>query len=97
MQKILVLFLVFITGNVYSEDTVIAIVNDNPISLNSVKNQLLNASSNKEKIDIINTKIDFILQLEKVNEFDLFAIEENINKVLIDIAQSNVISISYSI
>jgi len=93
VQKILVLFLVFITGNVYSEDTVIAIVNDNPISLNSVKNQLLNASSNKEKIDIINTKIDFILQLEKVNEFDLFAIEENINKVLIDIAQSNNLSL----
>jgi peptidyl-prolyl cis-trans isomerase SurA len=93
VQKILVLILVLITGNVYSEDTIIAIVNDNPISLNSVKNQLLNASSSKEKIDIINTEIDFMLQLEKVNEFNLFTTEENINKVLIDIAKSNNLSL----
>ena len=40
MKKILILFLVFITGNVFSENTVIAVVNSAPVSLKSVQNEI---------------------------------------------------------
>ena len=93
MKNILVLFLVFITGNVLSENTIIAIVDNNPILLNSIHNKLLIANSNNEKIEVVNTQIDFILQLQKVDELNLWTIDENVNEVLLDIAQSNNISI----
>ena len=93
MKNILVLLLVVITGNVYSENTIIAIVNNSPILLNSLQNELLKANSNEKKIEVVNAQIDIFLQLQKVNEFNLWPTEENINKVLIDIAQSNNLSI----
>ena len=93
MRKILFFFLVFITGNVFSENTIIAIVNNIPISLNSVKNELSFSSSNEEKIEIVNSQIYITLQLQKVDELNLLPNENNINQVLIDIARSNKISI----
>lgn len=93
MKNILVLLLVVITGNVYSENTIVAIVNNSPILTNSLQNELLISDSNEEKINILNIQIDIILQLEKVDEFNLLPTEEDINKVLIDIAQSNNLSI----
>ena len=51
MKKILILFLVFITGNVFSENTVIAVVNSAPVSLKSVQNEISAASSDEEIIE----------------------------------------------
>ena len=93
MKNILVLLLVVITGNVYSENTIIAIVNNSPILLNSLQNELLKANSNEKKIEVVNAQIDIFLQLQKVDEFNIWPTEENINKVLIDIAQNNNLSI----
>jgi len=93
MKNILVLLLVVITGNVLSENTIIAIVNNSPILINSLQNELLTTSSNEKKIEVVNAQIEIFLQLQKVNEFNLWPTEENINKVLIDIAQSNNLSI----
>jgi len=93
MKKILVLFLVFITGNVFSENTVIAIVNTNPILLNSVQSEIFPSSSNEEIIEVVNAQIYITLQLQKVSELNLWPSEADINQVLIDIAKSNSLSI----
>ncbi len=92
MKYILALFLVFITGNVFAENTIIAIVNNSPILITSLQSEFLTESSNEEKINTVNTQIDITLQLQKVDEFNLQATEENIDTVLADIAQTNNIS-----
>ena len=89
MKKILALILVLATGIVFAENTIIAVVNNLPISLNSVKDNFLSAKTNEEKIGIINTQIDIILQLQRVEELNLRPSQTDINKVLSDIAQSN--------
>jgi len=93
MKKILAIFLVFFAGNVFPINKIVAIVDNNPISLYSIQNELLTTSSDKEKLEILNAQIDIILQLKKVDEFNLKPTEEDISKVLIDIAQSNNLSI----
>ena len=93
MKKILVLILVLATGIVFAENTIIAVVNNLPISLNSVKDNFLSAKTNEEKIGIINTQIDSILQLQRVEELNLKPSQTDINKVLTDIAQSNNITL----
>ncbi len=92
MKRALILFF-FIVGNTWAGNTIIAIVNDSPISFDLIKSKLLVASSNEEKIDIVNGQIDISLQLQEVDKLHLWPTEENINKVLIDIAQSNNLSI----
>ena len=71
MKKILVLFLVFVTGMVLAENTIIAIVNNAPISLHSLKDNFLSSKTVEEKIEILNAQIDITLQLQKVSEFNL--------------------------
>ena len=89
MKKILALFLVFFTGIALAENTIIAVVNNEPISFNSIKDDLISAEINGKKIEIINTQIDYILQLQKVEDLNLKPSKENINKVLLDVAKSN--------
>ena len=93
MKKILAFILVLATGIVFAENTIIAVVNNLPISLNSVKDNFLSAKTNEEKIGIINTQIDIILQLQRVEELNLKPSQTDINKVLTDIAQSNNITL----
>ena len=93
MKKILVLFLVFFTGNVLSENTVIAVVNSTPISLNSVQSEIFPNKSKEEIIEEVNAQIYMTLQLQKVSEFDLWSTEDDINQVLFDIAKKNDLSI----
>jgi len=92
MKKTLVLLLAVIASNVFSENTIIAVVNNSPITLNSIQNKLLTSSSYEEKIEIINTQIDITIQLQKVDELNLWPTEENTYKVLSDIAKSNNLS-----
>ena len=92
MKKILVLFLVFFTRIVLSENTVIAVVNSTPISLNSVQSEIFPNKSKEEIIEEVNAQIYMTLQLEKVSEFDLWSTEDDINQVLIDIAKNNDLS-----
>ena len=93
MKKILILFLVFFTGNVFSENTVIAVVNSSPISLNSIQSEIFPNKSKEEIIEEVNAQIYITLQLEKVSEFNLWSTEDDINQVLNDIAKNNDLSI----
>ena len=93
MNKILVFFLVLIAGNIFAQNTIIAVVNNIPITLNSIQNKLLNAESNEGKIDILNAEIDTLLQLQKVNELNLKPTKEEIEYVIIDVAKNNNITV----
>ena len=93
MKKILVLFLVFFTGIVLAENTIIAVINNEPISLHSLNDYFISAKTNDKKIEIINTQIDNILQLQKAKDLNLKPSLQNIDKVLLDVAKSNNITI----
>ena len=94
MKKTLVLLLAVIASNVFSENTIIAIVNNSPITLNSIQNKLLSSSSYEEKIEILNTQIDITLQLQKVSEFNLTPTYEDVEAVLNDVAKNNNLSLN---
>jgi peptidyl-prolyl cis-trans isomerase SurA len=93
MKKILAFFLVFYTGILFAENTIIALVNNEPISLHSLNDDFISAKTNEKKIVIINTQIDYILQLQKVEDLNLKPSIQNINKALLDVAKSNNITI----
>ena len=93
MKKILVFLLVLVAGLALSENTLIAIVNNTPISHHSLKDSFLLAKTKEEKLEILNAKIDFTLQLQKVSEFNLSPSTEDVQEVLIDVALNNNISI----
>jgi peptidyl-prolyl cis-trans isomerase SurA len=93
MKKILVFFLVVFTSSVFSEITIIAIVNNSPITLNSVQIKLLEANTKDEQILIVNNSIDNILQLQKATELGITPAKKDIENVLNDIAQSNNLSL----
>jgi len=94
MKKILVLFLVLFTGMVLAENTIIAIVNNSPISLHSLKDNFLSSKTVEEKIEILNTQIDITLQLQKVSEFNLRPTYEDVEAVLNDVAKNNNLSMN---
>jgi len=93
MKKILALFLVFFTGIALAENTIIAVVNNEPISLHSLNDEFISAKKIENKIAIINNQIDNILQLQKVEDLNLIPSAQNIDKVLLDVAKSNNITI----
>ena len=93
MKKIVFFLLVFVTGTALAENTLIAVVNNEPISLHSVKDSFLLNRTEEEKIEILNAEIDFTLQLQKVSEFNLSPSTEDVQQVLIDVAKNNNISI----
>ena len=89
MKKILVLFFVLISRIVFAENTIIAIVNHTPVSIHSIQNKLFAGGSKERKIEILNTEIDTILQLQKVNKFNLKPTQNDIDSVMTDVAKSN--------
>jgi peptidyl-prolyl cis-trans isomerase SurA len=93
MKKILAFFLVFFTGIIFAENTIIAVVNNYPISLHSLNDEFISAKTKEKKAEIINTQIDYILQIQKVEDLNLIPTAQNIDKVLLDVAKSNNITI----
>ena len=94
MKKILVLFLVFVTGVVLAENTIIAIVNNAPISLHSLKDNFKSSKTVEEKIEILNAQIEITLQLQKVSEFNLRPTNQDVEAVLNDVAKNNNLSLN---
>ena len=93
MKNFLVLLLVFFTRVVFSENTIVALVNNSPITLQTIQNKFLNSDTNEEKIEILNSQIDITLQLQKVIELNIAPTIKDVEEVLIDIAKSNNLSI----
>ena len=93
MKKILAFFLVAFASCAYSVNTIVAIVNTIPITLNLAQINLLEVNTKDQQILAINNSIDNILQLQKATELDLTPTKRDIENVLNDIAQSNNLSL----
>jgi len=93
MRSLLVLLLFLNFGTCFAENTILAIVNNEVVTLNSVEQKLNVANSNEEKIAIIKNRIDTILQLIKAREFDISPAQSDIDQALIQLANINKITI----
>ena len=93
MRSLLALIFFLNFGTCFAENTILAIVNNEVVTLNSVEQKLDIANSNEEKIAIIKNRIDTILQLTKVREFDISPTQSDINQALIKLANINEITI----
>jgi len=92
MKRVLALLFVLSTSPVFSENIIIALVNNNVITYNSIGVLLSEASSKDHKIDIINRRINDILQVEKANELRIEASLNDVNLALVEISKNNNIS-----
>ena len=93
MRSLLALILFLNISICFAENTILAIVNNEVVTLNSVEQKLNVANSNEEKIAIIKNRIDTILQLIKAREFDISPTQSDINQALIQLANINEITI----
>ena len=93
MKRVSALILLFQLGICFAANTIIAIVNKEVITLQSIEQQLNDANSFNEKIDIVEQQIEITLQMSKVKELDLSPSHEIINGVLNQLAIDNDISI----
>ena len=92
MKKFIVFFLIIFSEISFSENTIIAIINNSPILVSSFENKIFSRKSYNEKIDLINTQIDIVIQLEKAKEFNILPNDGDVNKILVDIAKKNNLS-----
>ena len=92
MKRVAALILFCHLGVCFAANTIIAIVNEEVITIQSIEEQLNDANSLDEKIDIVEQQIDIALQIMKVRELELSPPEEDINGVLNQLAVDNNIS-----
>ena len=92
MKRVSALILLFQLGISYAANTIIAIVNDEAITLQSIEQQLNDANSFNEKIDIVEQQIEIALQMSKARELGLSSSQGDINGVLNQLAIDNNIS-----
>ena len=93
MKRVLTLLFILSIGSVFAENIIIAVVNNSLITYNSLKTLLLEASSENHKVDIINQRINVILQVEKAKELGIEASLDDVNSALVEISKSNNISL----
>ena len=92
MRRVSALILLFQLGVCFASNSIIAIVNDEAITLQSIEQKLDYTSSLNEKIDIVEQQIDFVLQISKVRELSLNPSQGDINGVLTQLSHDNNIS-----
>ncbi len=92
MKRVLALVLLFYLGVCFASNSIIAIVNDEVITVQSIEQLLNNTNSLDEKIDIVEQEIDFVLQISKVIEVGLNPSQDDVNGVLNQLAIDNNIS-----
>ena len=76
-----------------NNNTIIALVNENVITFNSIENQLIDTNSLDEKLEIIDSQIEFILQIEKANQLEVNPSQNDILEVLTQVANNNNITL----
>ena len=76
-----------------NNNTIIALVNENVITFKSIENQLIDTNSLDEKLEIIDSQIEFILQIEKANQLEVNPSQNDILEVLTQVANNNNITL----
>ena len=96
MKLALTLFLIVISvksfGNI-ERNSIVAIVNQNIITSQSIQTQLDQANSLSKKISIINNRIDLVLQLDLVKKYNLDPSQDEIEDAFRYISEKNSFSI----
>ena len=92
MKRVSALILLFQLGLCFAANSIIAIVNEDVITLQSIEQQLNDANSFNEKIDIVEKQIEIALQMSKVRNLGLNPSQGDINGVLNQLAIDNNIS-----
>ena len=93
MKRVLALLSILIIGPIFAENIVVAVVNNSVITNNSLKALLMNTSSKDDKVNIINQRINDVLQIEKAKELGIEASLNDVNLALLEISKSNNISL----
>ena len=93
MKRVIALLFILCISPVFAENIILAVVNNSVITYNSLETLLLNANSKESKVDIINQRVDDILQAEKAKELGIDASLNEVNLVLFEISKSNNISL----
>jgi len=93
MKRVLALFFILSISPVFAENSIIAVVNNSVVTYNSLELLLIDANSKNQKVDIINQRINYILQLEKVKELRIEASLNDVNSALVEISKSSNISL----
>ena len=93
MKRVLALLFILSTGSVFGENIILAVVNNSVITSNLLEPFLFNSKSKESKVDIINQRINIILQLQKAKELDIEASLNDVNLALLEITKSNNISL----
>ena len=93
MKRVLALLFILIIGPVFAENIIIAVINNSVITYKSLETLLLNANSKESKVDIINQRVNDILQAEKAKELGIDASLNDVNLALVEISKSNNISL----
>jgi len=92
MKRVSALILLFQLGVCFAANSIIAIVNDEVITLQSIEQQLNDANSLDKKIDIVEKQIEIALQMSKVRKLGLNPSQGDINGVLNQLTIDNNIS-----
>ena len=92
MKRVSALILLCQLGVCFAVNSIVAIVNEDVITLQSIEQQLNDANSFNEKIDIVEQKIKIALQMSKVRKLGLNPSQGDINGVLNQLAIDNNIS-----
>jgi len=92
MKRVSALIFLCQLGVCFAANSIIAIVNEEAITLQSIEQQLNDANSFNEKIDIVEQKIDITLQMIKLRELGLKPSQVDIDEVLSQVAHDNNIS-----
>ena len=86
MKRVSALILLFQIGVCFAANSIIAIVNDEAITLQSIEQKLNDANSLNEKIDIVEQQIEIVLQISKARGLGLNPSQGDINGVLNQLA-----------
>ena len=92
MKRVSALILFYQLGVCFSANSIIAIVNEEVITLQTIEQQLNDANSLNEKINIVKQQIDITLQISKVRNFAINPSQLDINRAVAQVAHNNNIS-----
>jgi len=92
MKRVSALILLCQLGVCFAANSIIAIVNEEVITFQSIEHKLNNTNLLNEKIEIVEKEIEITLQISKVKELNLNPSQGDINRVLKQLAADNNIS-----
>jgi peptidyl-prolyl cis-trans isomerase SurA len=93
MKGVLTLLLSLTISTSFAENSILAVVNNTPITYKSIETILSATNSYERKVDAVNQKIDNLLQLQKAKDLNIEPLIKDINMALLNIAEVNSISI----